>query len=39
MEAVEKLKKTYRSSVDTSSNKYLMVPIFIFFFSIDFCIN
>ena len=31
MEAVEKLKKTYRSSVDTSSNKYLMVPIFIFF--------
>ena len=31
MEIVEKLKKTYRSSVDTSSNKYLMVPIFIFF--------
>ena len=31
MEVVEKIKKTYRSSVDTSSNKYLMVPIFIFF--------
>jgi len=31
MEVIEKLKKTYRSSVDTSSNKYLMVPIFIFF--------
>ncbi len=31
METIEKLKKTYRSSVDTSSNKYLMVPIFIFF--------
>ena len=31
MEIIEKLKKTYRSSVDTSSNKYLMVPIFIFF--------
>ncbi len=31
MEIVEKLKKTYRSGVDTSSNKYLMVPIFIFF--------
>ena len=31
MEVVEKLKKTYRSSADTSSNKYLMVPIFIFF--------
>ncbi len=31
MEIVEKLKQTYRSSVDTSSNKYLMVPIFIFF--------
>ena len=31
MEAVEKIKKTFRSSVDTSSNKYLMVPIFIFF--------
>ena len=31
MEVVEKLKRTYRSSVDTSSNKYLMVPIFIFF--------
>jgi ribose transport system permease protein len=30
MEIVEKI-KTYRSSVDTSSNKYLMVPIFIFF--------
>ena len=28
---IEKLKKTYRSSTDTSSNKYLMVPIFIFF--------
>ena len=31
MEVIEKLKKTYRSSPDTSSNKYLMVPIFIFF--------
>ena len=31
MEIVEKIKKTFRSSVDTSSNKYLMVPIFIFF--------
>ncbi len=31
MELVEKITKTYRSSVDTSSNKYLMVPIFIFF--------
>ena len=31
MEIVEKIKQTYRSSVDTSSNKYLMVPIFIFF--------
>jgi ribose transport system permease protein len=31
MEIIEKLKKTYRSSTDTSSNKYLMVPIFIFF--------
>ena len=31
MEVIEKLKKTYRSSKDTSSNKYLMVPIFIFF--------
>ena len=31
METVEKIKKTFRSSVDTSSNKYLMVPIFIFF--------
>ena len=31
MELVDKIKKTYRSSVDTSSNKYLMVPIFIFF--------
>ena len=30
MEVIEKL-KTYRSSVDISSNKYLMVPIFIFF--------
>ncbi len=30
MEIIEKI-KTYRSSVDTSSNKYLMVPIFIFF--------
>ena len=30
MDIIEKL-KTYRSSVDTSSNKYLMVPIFIFF--------
>ncbi len=31
MELVETIKKTFRSSVDTSSNKYLMVPIFIFF--------
>jgi ribose transport system permease protein len=31
MEVIEKIKKTYRSSADTSSNKYLMVPIFIFF--------
>ncbi|MDC6483036.1 ABC transporter permease [Candidatus Pelagibacter sp.] len=31
MEVIEKLKETYRSSTDTSSNKYLMVPIFIFF--------
>ena len=31
METVEKIKQTFRSSVDTSSNKYLMVPIFIFF--------
>ena len=31
MEVIEKLKNTYRSSTDTSSNKYLMVPIFIFF--------
>ena len=31
MDIVEKIKKTYKSSVDTSSNKYLMVPIFIFF--------
>jgi len=31
MELVDKIKKTFRSSVDTSSNKYLMVPIFIFF--------
>ena len=31
MELVENIKKTFRSSVDTSSNKYLMVPIFIFF--------
>ena len=31
METVEKIKKIFRSSVDTSSNKYLMVPIFIFF--------
>ncbi len=31
MEIVDKITKTYRSSVDTSSNKYLMVPIFIFF--------
>ena len=30
MEIIKKL-KTYRSSLDTSSNKYLMVPIFIFF--------
>ncbi len=31
MEIVDTVKKTFRSSVDTSSNKYLMVPIFIFF--------
>jgi len=31
MEVVNKITKAYRSSVDTSSNKYLMVPIFIFF--------
>ena len=31
METPEKIKKIFRSSVDTSSNKYLMVPIFIFF--------
>ena len=31
MEPVDKITKAYRSSVDTSSNKYLMVPIFIFF--------
>ena len=31
MEIVETVKKTFKSSVDTSSNKYLMVPIFIFF--------
>jgi len=31
MELVDKITKAYRSSVDTSSNKYLMVPIFIFF--------
>ncbi len=31
MEITEKITKVFRSSVDTSSNKYLMVPIFIFF--------
>ena len=31
MEIVEKIRKNFRSGVDTSSNKYLMVPIFIFF--------
>lgn len=31
MKIIEKLKSTYRSTVDNSSNKYLMVPIFIFF--------
>ena len=31
MELVDTVKKTFRSGVDTSSNKYLMVPIFIFF--------
>ncbi len=31
MELVESVKKVFRSSTDTSSNKYLMVPIFIFF--------
>ena len=31
MELVDSVKKVFRSSSDTSSNKYLMVPIFIFF--------
>ena len=31
MELIKKIKKTYRSSTDHSANKYLMVPIFIFF--------
>jgi len=31
MELAESVKKVFRSSTDTSSNKYLMVPIFIFF--------
>ncbi len=31
MELIESVKKVFRSSTDTSSNKYLMVPIFIFF--------
>jgi len=31
MELAESVKKVFRSSSDTSSNKYLMVPIFIFF--------
>ena len=31
MEVADKITKAFRSSVDTSSNKYLMVPIFIFF--------
>jgi len=31
MELPDKITKAYRSSVDTASNKYLMVPIFIFF--------
>ena len=31
MEIKDKITKVFRSSVDTSSNKYLMVPIFIFF--------
>jgi len=31
MEITDKIKKVFRTSVDTSSNKYLMVPIFIFF--------
>ena len=31
MEITDKITKVFRSSVDTSSNKYLMVPIFIFF--------
>lgn len=31
MEKIDKLISTYRSTVDNSSNKYLMVPIFIFF--------
>jgi len=31
MELAKSVKKVFRSSTDTSSNKYLMVPIFIFF--------
>jgi ribose transport system permease protein len=38
MELVDKITKAYRSSVDTSSNKYLMVPIFIFFSLLIFAV-
>ena len=38
MELTESIKKVYRSSVDTSSNKYLMVPIFIFFSLLIFAV-
>ena len=38
MELVESVKKVFRSSTDTSSNKYLMVPIFIFFSLLIFAI-
>ena len=38
MEITDKITKAFRSSVDTSSNKYLMVPIFIFFSLLIFAI-
>jgi len=38
MELVESVKKVFRSSTDTSSNKYLMVPIFIFFSLLIFAV-
>jgi len=38
MELVESVKKVFRSSSDTSSNKYLMVPIFIFFSLLIFAV-